>query len=138
MKNAPIQTRAAPKPMSTRPIRSRSISRVLRRGKARPPPLSLGLVAETVQAGGRARPAIHTKFAPASSYFGSRKAQIFRNLLAVRDFCSGSFHFFPMGRSMSVKYSPLLGYGLFVTALLATAGWAAFWGWALWRAVAWT
>jgi hypothetical protein len=89
-----------------------------------------------VQAGGRARPAIHTNFATASSYSGSRKAQLFRNLIVVRDFSSGNYHLFPMGRSMSVKYSPLLGYGLFVTALLATAAWAAFWGWALWRAVA--
>lgn len=56
--------------------------------------------------------------------------------MVVRDFSLRQLPLFPNGAFMSVKYSPLLGHGLFVTALLATAGWAAFWGWALWRAVA--
>ena len=63
-------------------------------------------------------------------------AHIFRNLVVIRDFLFGDYHFFPTGAQMSA-YHPKLAYGLMIVALVATAGWAAFWVWVLWRAVAW-
>jgi hypothetical protein len=54
------------------------------------------------------------------------------------DLPSGKLPIFPDG-AMDMDRNPLwLAYGLFVTAFVATAGWAAFLGWTLWRAVSWT
>jgi hypothetical protein len=140
MKNAPIQTRAAPKPISTRPIRSKSISRLSRKEKARNLPGAGGIEgkdrAGILEMCSIARPAVQKRLPIGKFLFRVSMVHLFRNLIVARDFSFGDCHFFPTGAQMSA-YHPKLAYGLMIMALGATAGWAAFWGWALWRAVAW-